>query len=282
LGIERHSEADEFILQAGTRVGKRAALRELWAFRGTVLAFAERSVRVQYKQAVFGIAWAVIQPLVLMGVFTLTLGHLAQIPGGGVTYAAFSLSALVPWSYLSSGVSSGGSSLVSAGATLRRVYFPREVPVLSAIVSSALDFSIGLVLFFAIGPFLGAHVSWYWLLTPFLFVLLAVLTVSVALPIAALTVYYRDFRFALPFGIQLWLFASPVAYPLSQVPEQWRTLYATLNPAAGILDAFSNVLARGAPPDVALLGLSVLGTAVVGSLGYVLFKRLEPNFADVI
>jgi lipopolysaccharide transport system permease protein len=280
--MSRPFESDELILEATSRPRRLVALKELWSFRETVLAFAERDIRVQYKQAVFGIVWAVIQPLVLMGVFTLTLGHLAKIPGGGVNYAAFSLSVLVPWSYLSGAVSSGGNSLVAAGSTLRRVYFPREVPVLSAVVSSALDFSIGLVLFFLLGPTLGAHVTLYWLLAPFLFVLLAFLAVSVALPFAALNVYYRDFRFALPFGIQLWLFASPVAYPLSQVPAKWQTLYVTLNPAAGILNAFSNVLARGTPPDAALLGLSVLGTTVVGSLGYLLFKRLEPNFADVI
>ena len=138
---------------------------------------------------------------------------------------------LVPWSYLSGAVLSGGNSLVLAGSTLRRVFFPREVPVLSAVVSSALDFFIGLVLFFLIGPSLGRTSPLYWLLTPFLFVLLAFLAVSVALPFAAMNVYYRDFRFALPFGIQLWLFASPVAYPLSQVPAKWQTLYVTLNPS---------------------------------------------------
>lgn len=280
--MSRPFDSEELILEATSRLDRRAALREAWNFRGTVLAFAERDIRVQYKQAVFGVLWAVIQPLILMAVFTLTLGRLAKIPGGGVSYAAFSLSVLVPWSYLSSAVSGGSNALISSAATLRRVYFPREVPVLSTIVSSALNFSIGLALVFIVGPFLGAHISWTWLLAPFLFVLLAILALSVALPFAALNVYYRDFRFALPFGIQLWLFASPVAYPLSVVPERWRALYVALNPAAGILDGFSNVLARGIPPDVPLLGLSMLGTAVVGTLGYLLFKRLEPNFADVI
>jgi lipopolysaccharide transport system permease protein len=113
-------------------------------------------------------------------------------------------------------------------------------------------------------------------------VLLAILAASVSLPLAALNVYYRDFRFALPFGIQLWLFASPVAYPLSVVPDRWRGLYVTVNPAAGILDSFSSVLARGMVPDFALLAASLTGMAVLGFLGYLLFKRLEPNFADVI
>lgn len=274
--------AKELILRSGVRIGKLAALQEVWAFRGTLLAFAERGVRVKYKQAVLGVLWAVLQPLVFMAVFTLTLGHLAKIPGGGVSYAAFSLSALVPWTFLSGSVSMGANELITNAALLRRVYFPREVPVLAVIVSSSLDLAIGLVLFFAVSPLLGAHVAWTWLLTPLLVGLLALLAASVALPFAALNVYYRDFRFALPVAIQLWLFVSPVAYPLSSVPDRWRDLYVALNPAAGILDGFSNVLARGIVPDLPLIGISLLSTLVIGSLGYILFKRLEPNFADVI
>lgn len=274
--------AEDLILTAGARAGRLAALQDLWAFRGTVLAFAERNVRVKYKQAVLGVLWAVLQPLIFMGVFTLTLGHLAKISGGGVSYAAFSLSALVPWTYLSGAVTLGANGLITDAAMIRRIYFPREVPVISSIVSSSLDFAIGLALFFVVGPFIGAHVTWTWLLTPFLFMLLTLLAVSVSLPFAALNVYYRDFRFALPFGVQLWLFASPIAYPLSVVPDRWKSLYVAANPAAGILDGFSNVLARGVAPDMALLGISLLGTTVFGSLGYLLFKRIEPNFADVI
>ncbi len=173
----------ELILEAGARARKLAALREIWAFRGTVLAFAERDIRVKYKQAVLGVVWAVLQPLLFMAVFTVTLGHLAKVPGGGVSYAAFSLSALVPWTYLSGSVTFGANELVTDAAMIRRVYFPREVPVLSTIVSSSLDFAIGLALFFIVGPLIGAHVMWTWLLTPILFALLALLAVSVSLPL---------------------------------------------------------------------------------------------------
>ena len=197
-------------------------------------------------------------------------------------YAAFSLSALVPWTFLSGAVGSGANQLILGRVDDPARILPREVPVFSAIVSSSLDFSIGLALFFAIGPFLGAHVTLWWLATPFLFLLLAVLAASVALPFAALNIYYRDFRFALPFGIQLWLFASPVAYPLSVVPERWKGLYVAVNPAAGILDSFRTPWRAALRPDAALLGISLAGTAVVCSLGFLLFKRLEPNFADVV
>jgi lipopolysaccharide transport system permease protein len=258
------------------------SLRELLLFRSTILAFAERDIRVKYKQTVLGIAWAVIQPLAFMVVFTLTIGRIADVSDTGVPYAAFSLSALVPWTFLSTGASFGANGILGDAAMVRRVYFPREVPVLAAVAGSSVDFGIGLALFAVIGPLLGAEVSAWWLLAPLLAVLLAWLAVAVAIPLSAMNVYYRDFRFALPFAMQLWLFASPVAYPLSVVSPTWRPLYIALNPAAGLLDSFSAILAMGTGPNWAYLGASVAGTAVIGLLGYGLFKRLEPNFADVI
>jgi lipopolysaccharide transport system permease protein len=274
----------ELVIEGAPARNLGASFREIWVFRETIRAFAERDVRVKYKQAVLGIAWAVIQPLFFMAVFTLTLGRLADVEGGGsASYAAFSLSALVPWTFLSNATSFGANGILADAAMVRRVYFPREVPVLGAVGSTTIDFGIGLVLFFLIGPFIGAQVTAWWLLTPFLFALLAVLAAAVATPLAAMNVYYRDFRFALPFAIQLWLFASPVAYPIEgTIPEQWQVAYCALNPAAGILDSFSNVLARGVAPDPVFLGVSTVSTLVIGVLGYYLFKRLEPNFADVI
>jgi lipopolysaccharide transport system permease protein len=257
-------------------------MREIWGFRDTILAFAERDVRVKYKQAVLGVAWAIIQPLAFMAVFTLTLGHLAKVPTGDVPYAAFSLSALVTWTFVSTSVTFGSNALIADAAMVRRVYFPREIPVLGSTGSATVDLVIGWVLFMAIGPFLGAHVTAWWLLAPLLYPPLALAAVAVSVPFAAMNVYYRDFRFVLPFGMQLWLFASPVAYPLSNVPAQWRMAYLLVNPAAGILDSYSKVLAYGQAPDLAHLGLSVLSSVIIGLAGYYLFKRLEPNFADVI
>jgi lipopolysaccharide transport system permease protein len=272
----------ELVIEGGPRPPLRTALRELWGYKSTIFAFAERDVRVKYKQAVLGVAWAVIQPLAFMAIFTFTLGRLANVPGGGVPYAAFALSALVPWTFLQTAVSFGANALLIDSALVRKVYFPREVPVLGAATSAALDLGIGLVLFFILGPFLGARVSLTWLLAPLLGIVLALLAVGVAIVLAALNVYYRDFRYAIPFVLQLWLFASPVAYPLSVVPDEWRWLYVTANPAAGVLDSFSHVLALGALPDPALLAMSTAGSALVAAIGYRIFKSLEPNFADVI
>ena len=258
------------------------SLRELWAYRGTVLAFAERNIRVKYKQTILGVGWAVIQPLTFMLIFTLALGRAVGVSGGGVDYAAFSLSALVPWTFLQTSLTFGSGSIVSDAPLIRKVYFPRELPVVGAVLGASVDLAIGLLLFFAIGPFLGATVSWTWLLAPALVGVLALLATGVALILAALTVYYRDFRHALPFLIQLWLFASPVAYPLSELPEQWQLPLAIANPAAGVLDSFRRTLALGQLPDPQLLGIGLAGTLLVAIAGYRIFKNLEPSFADVV
>ena len=272
----------ELVIDGAPARRLRSALADVWAFRGTIRAFAERDIRVKYKQTALGVAWAVIQPLAFMAIFTLTIGRVAEVSEGHVPYAAFSLSALVPWTFIATGVSFGANGILMDAAMVRRVYFPREVPVLAAVAGASVDFGIGIVLFAVIGPFLGANVSWWWLLTPVLFLFLATLASAVAIPLAAMNVYYRDFRFAIPFAVQLWLFASPVAYPLSVVPPEWQPLYVALNPAAGLLASFSSVLAAGTAPNWTYLGVSLLGTFVIGLLGYLLFKRLEPNFADVI
>ena len=154
--------------------------------------------------------------------------------------------------------------------------------MLGTILGAGVDFGIGLVLFALIGPFLGARLSPTWLLAPLLGAVLALLGAGVACALAALNIYYRDFRYALPFALQLWLFASPVAYPMSVVPERWHGLYVALNPAAGVLDGFRRVLVLGELPDLGLLVVSIAGSLLVAWLGYRIFKNFEPNFADIV
>jgi lipopolysaccharide transport system permease protein len=275
-------EVPELVFEPAPQRRLGHALRELWNFRGGLLAFAERDVRVKYKQAALGIGWAVVQPLAFMAIFVFAFGHAAKIPGGGAPYAAFTLSALVPWTFLQNGVTFGAQALLTDAALLRKVYFPREVPVLGAVLAGIVDLGIGLALFCVLGPIVGASVSPTWILAPLLAVPLALLACGVGLALASLNVYYRDFRYALPFVLQLWLFGSPVAYPLTVVPEQWRNLYVALNPAAGILDAFREVLALGELPNPTTFGISAVGCLVVAWVGYRLFKRFEPGFADVV
>ena len=274
--------ASELVLEATARPSLAQALRELWAFRWTILAFAERDVRVKYKQAVLGVAWALIQPLAFLGIFAVFFGRVAKLEGGGVPYAAFALTALVPWNYVATVVSFGSAALLGDAALVRKVYFPREVPVLAAPVAAVVDLAAGLVAFVFLGPILGAHLSWTALLAPLLLPLLVLPAVGLSLALAALNVYYRDFRYALPLGIQLWMFASPVAYPLTLVPAEWRLLYAFVNPVVGPLDGFRQLLGLGALPAPGLLVASAAGGLVWMWLGYRLFKAMEPNFADVI
>jgi lipopolysaccharide transport system permease protein len=258
------------------------SLLELWAHRSIVVAFADRNVRVKYKQAALGIAWAVIQPVAFVVVFTLTVGRLVGNTVGGGSYAAFALSTLVAWTFLQTAVTFGANALLSDASLIRKVYFPREASILGAILASAIDFGIGLGLFAVAGPFLGARISLTWLLAPLLGVILLLLATGIGCLFGALNVYYRDFRYALPFGLQLWLFASPVAYPLTVVPAQWRLAYVLINPAAGVLDSFRRVLTLGQLPDPTLLLISLLQSLVIAWFGYRVFKGLEPNFADVV
>ncbi len=272
----------EMVLEASARPKLMGALRELWAFRGTILAFAERDIRVKYKQAVLGVAWALIQPLAFLGIFAVFFGRVAKIGGDGIPYAAFALTALIPWNYVSTTVSFGANALLSDASLVRKVYFPREIPVLAAAVASCVDVAAGLVAFLVLGPILGAHLTWRALLAPFLLLFVALPAVGLSLALAALNVFYRDFRYALPLGVQLWMFASPVAYPLTKLPVEWQVLYAALNPVAGPLDAFRRVLGLGELPSPELLLASLAGGVVWLILGYRLFKGMEPGFADVI
>ncbi len=267
----------------GTRPPSVAqGLRELWMFRSLICALAERNLRVKYKQAALGIAWALIQPLGFLAIFVTVFGRVGGLSQGMTSYPAFALSTLVPWMFLATAVSSGSQGLLSDGALIKKVYFAREAPVLAAVLSACVDFAIGLALVLLVGPFLGMRLSWATLLVIPLWGVLFALASGVAMALAALAVYYRDVRHALPFALQLWMFASPVAYPLSVVPEKWRGVYIVANPASGILDGFRRTMAEGRVPDPGLLAISVATTLTIACVGYLIFKRMEAEFADTI
>jgi len=275
-------EPIEHVFDASTTATLRSALRELVDYREVVWSFTVRSVRVRYKQAVFGVAWAVLQPLALLTLFIVFFGHVVKVDTGGVPYAAFAISALVPWQFVSTGVAYGANALVADGHLMRKAYFPREAPVLGGLASYIPDLGVGLVLLIATASLTGARIGWEIAYLPVLVVALILPAVAIALPLAALTVYFRDFRFALPLAIQLWLFASPVAYPLTRIPSNWRGFYAAANPVVGTLEGFRRVIAVGVAPDWRLLGYGTLTSSLLLLFGYRLFKRLEREFADVV
>lgn len=256
----------------------RRSFRELWAFREVAWSFGMRRIRARYKQAVFGFLWAVIQPLAFLGLFLTFLGR----QGDASSFAAGTFAALVSWQFVNSAVSGGGPSLLSEAGLLRKVYFPRECVVIGAVGSFLPDLLLNLVCMLVIAPLLGGHFSWYWLMLPVIAVQVVLTTFAVVLPLAALTVYYRDFLYALPFLVQIWFFATPVAYTVGRVDESLQWLYALVNPMVGPASSFRAIVADGAPPQWRLLGISAAVTLLFLAIGYRWFKALEREFAEAV
>jgi lipopolysaccharide transport system permease protein len=251
---------------------------ELWAYRELLFFLVWRDLKVRYKQTVVGIAWAVIQPFGTMVVFSLFFGRLARIPSEGLPYPIFFYSALVPWMYFAAAVQSATNVMVENQRVITKVYFPRVLLPVAAVLAGLVDFAIagtvlvGMALYYGIVP--GTAV-----LTLPLFVLLTMLTaLGVGLWLSALNVMYRDVRYVLPFLIQFWMFVSPVAYPTSLVPERWRWLYG-LNPMAGVIEAFRGVF-NGAPAP-AVVGASVVTMLALLLGGLAFFQSVEGTLVDV-
>jgi lipopolysaccharide transport system permease protein len=258
----------------------RESLRELWVFREVLLAFLVRQVKVKYKQAAVGVGWAVIQPVLAAALFALFLGKLSKVGSEGAPYLLFALAGMSAWTYFSGSAGAAMDSLISDQALLRKVYFPREVLPLAAVGAGLVDFgpALGTVVIASLLYGIAPALPWLALALPVL--VLATTAAALGLGLSGLNVYYRDVRYALPFVLQLGLFASPVVYPLSAVPGTWRTVYAIFNPVAAAIDALRRILIHQAWPDFAIT-FAALGWALLLALGgYVLFKRLERGFSD--
>lgn len=270
----------ESVYDARASFNLRASLAELWDYREVVLAFGLRRLRTRYKQAVFGIGWAVVQPLAFLVLFLVFLDR--AVGDQGPTYAAGSYAALVGWQFASTAATAAGSSLVAESGMLRKVFFPREAPILGAIGAYLPDLGVNTVFLFALVPVLGGTIGWTSLLTPVPYVVLFVVALAVGLPLAALAVYYRDFLYILPIAIQLLLFASPVAYSVDQIDARWHHLYAVLNPLVGPLDGLRRIFSEGLAPDWSLLAASTASSMLLLALGYRVLKALDRRMADVV
>lgn len=253
---------------------------ELWRYRDLLYFLTRRDVAVRYKQTALGILWAVIQPAASMAVFTVFLGRLAGVPSDGVPYPVFAYLGLLPWTYFAGAVGRGAGSLVGNAHLLTRVYFPRILVPLSATVAALVDFALALGL-------LGGLLAWYRLPPAASALLLAPLTLIMAAAAAgvgmwlgALNARYRDVQHAVPFLMQLWMFATPVVYPASIVPERWRPLLA-LNPMCGLIEAWRSAV-LGRPIDWASLGISTASALGLAALGLWQFQRMQRTFADVV
>jgi lipopolysaccharide transport system permease protein len=256
-------------------------LGDLWAYRELLYFLVWRDVKVRYKQTLLGATWAILQPVLTMVVFSIFFGRLARMPSDGVPYPIFAFTALVPWTLFAYGLTQGSNSLVGGATLLKKVYFPRLCMPLSAVLSGIVDFVLAFVILVLMMLFYGVPISLRILSVP-LFVLLTLVTaLAVALWLSALNVEYRDVRFVVPFLVQVWLFATPIAYPSSLLAEPWRTLYG-LNPMVGVVEGFRWALLRVnvAPgPMVGVSALVALGLLVSGAY---YFRRMEKSFADIV
>jgi lipopolysaccharide transport system permease protein len=255
--------------------------RELWLYRELLYFFVWRDVKIRYKQTVIGAAWAVLQPLLLMIVFTLFFGRLAHIPTDGLPYPVFYYSALLPWMYFAASLQSATSTIVDNQRVITKVYFPRLDLPLSAVLSGLVDFAISFLMFVAIMAYYHVRptASLMWLPA---FLLLTVLTaLGAGLWLSALNAIYRDVRYVVPFLVQFWLFASPLVYPSSRVPEKWRGVYG-LNPMAGVIEGFRWSLTGHGRPSARLLGESVIVVALLVVSGLAYFQKMETTVADVV
>jgi lipopolysaccharide transport system permease protein len=256
-------------------------LRELWAYRELLFFLVWRDVKVRYKQTVLGAAWAIIQPLLTMVVFTLFFGGQHALHPGDIPYPLFSFAALVPWTFFANGLSQSSNSLVGSANLIKKVYFPRLVVPISAVLSGVIDFVLAFVVLIGMLLFYGRlpNINAVWLPA---FLLLALVTaLGAGLWLSALNVEFRDVRYVVPFVVQLWLFASPVIYSSDTLSGTARTLYG-LNPMAGVIEGFRwALLGAGAGPDL-MTAVSALAALALLVSGAFYFRRMEKNFADVV
>lgn len=256
-------------------------LKELWDYRELFFFMAWRDIKLRYKQTVLGVLWALIQPFFTMVVFSVIFGQMANISSGGIPRPIFYLSALIPWIYFSSTLSTAGLSLVSNSTLLTKIYFPRIILPGSAALGGLLDFAIATAMLIGFLFYYGMPISWQFILWPLLVVPLAMLAFGFGAFLAALNVKYRDVKYAIPFGIQLWLFISPVIYPISGVPESYRWLLA-FNPMTGLIEGFRYAVAPSAGLNIDILLISLGFSMLVFVLGVAYFKRTERAFADIV
>ena len=268
------------LIKAGGAGEKTATLREVWRFRELLYFLVWRDVKVRYKQTALGVAWALIQPLMTMAVFTVFFGRLGKMSSDGVPYPLFAFVALAPWTYVATAVSTGAVALVGSQHLISKVYFPRLIVPLASVLTPLVDLSVTfsilvLMLFwYAIPPSAT-------MLLAIPFILLALLSAfTVTLWLSALNVQFRDVRYVVPFLVQFWLFATPVAYPASLVPPQWRVFYG-LNPMASVVEGLRHALI-GTPAPGAMVPVSIAVTLVALAGGLRYFRRVEGTLVDVL
>jgi lipopolysaccharide transport system permease protein len=255
-------------------------LSDLWAFRELLYFLTWRDVKVRYKQTELGVAWAIIQPLLTMVIFTLFFGRLAGVPSDDIPYPVFAYSGLLAWTFFANAITNSGNSLVGNANLITKVYFPRMLIPGAAVAAGLVDFAIAFLILVALMVYYSVGVTWSILMFPLLVVLTTLLALGTGMWLSALNVKYRDVRFALPFLVQLWMFLSPVIYPASFLPEKYRWVL-WINPMAGIIEGYRSAL-FGRPFDWIALAVSAAITMFLLVYSSYSFRRMEKSFADIV
>lgn len=256
-------------------------LDELWAYRELLFFFAWRDVKVRYKQTVLGAAWAIIQPTFAMIVFSLFLGRLGKLPSDGIPYPIFAYAGLLPWLFFANALGQSATSLAGSANLIRKVYFPRLTIPIATIVAGLIDFMLALTVLVAMMIYYQVPLTPAVLWLPAFILLAITAALGVGLWLSALDVQFRDVRYVVPFLIQIWMFATPVVYPSSIVPEPWRTVFG-LNPMAGVVEGFRWAILGLQTSPGRMIGVSAAISAVILVGGAFFFRRLERRFADLI
>lgn len=268
-------------LQRTSGFTRLLAPAELWRYRDVALQLATRDITVRYRQTFLGAAWAILQPLAMMLVFTVIFGQLAHLSSNGTPYALFSLSGLVPWTYFANSLQLGSDSLVSNSALVSKIYFPRIFIPAGVLAAGTIDLAISLLILVVVVALGGGHFSLGLLALPLLLAIMLAAALGVSSGLAALNVRFRDVRYAVPFTVQLWLFASPVAYSATLIGQPWRTVYA-LNPMVGVIEGFRWAMLDRPHAEWGLIGVSAASAAILLVAGLAYFGRVERGFADFL
>jgi len=279
LGLGEPKPLENTIEWSGSLLGH---VRELVRHGELLYLVTQREIKVRYKQSVLGVLWAVLQPFSLMLVFTVFFSLFARMPSDGIPYPIFSYTALLPWTFFSTSLSFAIPSLIANSNLITKIYFPREIIPLAAVLAAFVDFVIAAVIFVGMLLYYQIAPTWNVLYVVPLLVIQMIFTTGVCLLLSAFTVLYRDVRFTLPLLIQIWMFATPILYPVSIVPAKVRVLYMAANPMAVIIDGYRRAIVQGQPPELRYLANAAVISLVLLWLAYKYFKHLEREFADIV
>ena len=256
-------------------------LAELWSYRELLYFLTWRDVKVRYKQTLLGAAWAILQPLLTMLIFTLLFGRLAGMPSGGVPYPAFAYGGLLIWTFFANSVTNSGNSLVSSSHLITKIYFPRLIIPAAAVAAGLVDLALAFIVQVGLMIYYHVALSWRLAMIPVLVAMATLLALGVGMWLSALNVKYRDIRYAIPFLIQLWMFASAVIYPFNMLPVKWQRI-VMLNPVIGIVENFRVALFAHQSFNWKLLAITAVETMIILTYSAFSFRRMEKHFADIV